>query len=157
METPAVPPEFVEFVALVYHEGRNASRLFRHNAASKKTFGELAGLPPDEATAWDRLIHLQQKAAAAASAAEAETVFKDGLGCSLADLSDLFSHDAWHRVPGYGGARWAAIAKSVTALEEAIDKNDAATTKRRIEEIAAMRHNTGTVRDKLAKLKAKHR
>ncbi len=157
MEAPAVPPEFVEFVALVYHEGRNAARLFRLNAASKKTFGEIAALPPDEGKAWDRLIALQQKAASAASAADAEAAFKESLGCSLSELESLFKHEAWHRVPGYGGPRWAAIAKSVIALGEAIDKNDSVATSNLISEIPAMRHNAGTAKDKLAKLKATHR
>ncbi len=157
METHAVPPEFVEFIALVYHEGRNVGRLFRLNAASKKTFGELAALPPESEKAWDRLIGLQKKAAAAASAAEAQAAFHESFGCSMADLVTLFGHEAWHRVPGYGGPRWAAIAKSVAALAEAIEKKDEAEVSRQIGEILAMRHNTGTVRDKLAKLKALHR
>jgi hypothetical protein len=156
MEDKSVNPEFVEFVALVYHEGRNVKSLFRHNAASKKTFGQLADLPPDPGPAWDRLIAVQQKAAGAASAAEAENVFKEDLGCSVTDLATMFGHAAWHRVPGYGGARWAAIANSVIDLGASIDKKDAATAKM-IEEIRLMHHNTGTVKDKLAKLKATRR
>src|SRR5215472_9467627 len=124
MESAVVPPEFVELVALVYHEGRNVKSLFRHNAASKKTFGHLADLPPDPGPAWDRLIAVQQKAASAASAAETENVFKEDLGCSLADLATIFGNTAWHRVPGAGGARWEAITKSVIDLGASIDKND---------------------------------
>ena len=157
METPPIPPEYVEFIALLYHEGRNVSRLFRHNAASKKTFTDLAGLPPDEAKAWDRLITLQQKAATATSAGAAQEVFKEPLGCSVTDLANLFASDGWHRVPTLGGARWAAIAKSVEALGDAIDRKDEAATARLVEEIRSMHHNTGTVKDKLAKLKAKRR
>ena len=157
METPPIPPEYVEFIALLYHEGRNVSRLFRHNAASKKTFTDLAGLPPDEAGAWDRLITLQQKAATATSAGAAQEVFKEPLGCSVTDLANLFGSDGWHRVPTFGGTRWAAIAKSVQALGDAIDQKDEATTAKLIEEIRSMHHHTGTVKDKLAKLKAKRR
>lgn len=157
MEAAVVPPEFVELVALVYHEGRNTKSLFRHNAASKKTFGRLADLPPDPGPAWDRLIALQQKAASAASATEAENAFKEDLGCSLADLAAIFGHPAWHRVPGAGGARWAAIAKSVIDLGASIEKKDEAATSKQIEEIRLMHHNTGTVKDKLAKLKATRR
>ena len=157
MESPVVPPEFVEFVALVYHEGRNVKQLFRHNAASKKTFGQLADLPPDPGPGWDRLIAVQQKAAGTASAAEAENVFKEELGCSLADLAAIFGHAAWHRVPGAGGARWAAIASSVIELGASIDKKDDAATAKLIEEIRLMHHNTGTVKDKLARLKATRR
>ena len=158
MEAPPIPPEYVEFVALLYHEGRNVSRLFRHNAASKKTFAGLAGLPPDEAQAWDRLITLQQKAATTTlSAAAAQEVFSEALGCSVTDLANLFGTDGWHRVPNLGGARWAAIAKSVEALADAIDKKDEPAAATLIEEIRLMHHNTGTVKDKLAKLKAKRR
>jgi hypothetical protein len=157
METPPIPPEYVEFIALLYHEGRNVSRLFRYNAASKKTFTDLAGLPPDEAKAWDRLITVQQKAAGAASVGAVQEVFKETFGCSVTDLANLFGSDGWHRVPNLGGARWAAIAKSVEALGEAIDHKDEAAAARLIEEIRLTHHNTGTVKDKLAKLKAKHR
>jgi hypothetical protein len=157
METSAVPPEFVEFVALVYHEGRNVSRLFRHNAASRKTFGTLANLPPDDGKAWDQLIAIQQKSAAAASVTEAEDVFKEDLGCSLQELAPMFESKEWHRVPGYGGPRWAAIAKSVIALAEAINKKDEGAASKLTAEIPAMRHNTGSVKDKLAKLKATRR
>jgi hypothetical protein len=157
METTPIPPEYVEFIALLYHEGRNVSRLFRHNAASKKTFADLAGLPPDEAKAWDRLITLQQRAATAASAGAAQEVFKETFGCSVSDLASLFGSDGWHRVPNFGGARWAAIAKSAEALGDAIDQKDEAATAKLIEEIRLMHHNTGTVKDKLAKLKAKRR
>ena len=157
MEDKLVNPDFVELVALVYHEGRNVKSLFRHNAASKKTFGHLADLPPDPGPAWDRLIAVQQKAASAASAAEAENVFKEDLGCSLADLAAIFDHAAWHRVPGAGGARWAAITKSVIDLGVSIDKKDEAATAKLIDEIRLMHHNTGSVKDKLAKLKATRR
>jgi hypothetical protein len=157
METPPIPPEYVEFIALLYHEGRNVSRLFRHNAASKKTFIDLAGLPPDEAKAWDRLITVQQKAATAASVGATQEVFKETFRCSLTDLANLFGSDGWHRVPNFGGARWAAIAKSVGELGDAIDRKDEAATAKLIEEIRSMHHNTGTVKDKLAKLKARRR
>jgi hypothetical protein len=157
METPPIPPEYVEFIALLYHEGRHVSRLFRHNAASKKTFGDLAGLPPDEAKAWDRLITLQQKAATAASVEAAQEVFEETFGCSVADLANLFASDGWHRVPTLGGARWAAIAKSVEALGNAIDQKDEPAATTLIEEIRFLHHNTGTVKDKLSKLKARRR
>jgi len=157
MEPPAIPPEYVEFIALLYHEGRNVSRLFRHNAASKKTFTDLTGLPPDEARAWDRLITVQQRAAATASVGAAQEVFKETFGCSVTDLANLFGSDGWHRVPNFGGARWAAIAKSVGDLGDAVDRKDEAATAKLIEEIRLMHHNTGTVKDKLAKLKAKRR
>ncbi len=157
METQTVLPEFVEFLALVYHEGRNASRLFRLNAASRKTFGTLAGLPPEDAAAWDRLIVLQHKAASSASASEAQTVFSEAMRCSLEDLRGLFGHNAWHRMPMYGGSRWAAIAESVAELGQAIDGKDDAAVRRLIDEIPRLRHNTGTVRDNLAKLKAARR
>jgi hypothetical protein len=45
-------PQFVELMALVYHEGRNVGRIFHLHAASTKTFGKLAELPPDDSKAW---------------------------------------------------------------------------------------------------------
>ena len=157
MEPAGIPPEYVEFVALAYHEGRNAARLFRLNAASKKVFGELASLPPDDAKAWDQLISAQQKAVAATSAADAAAEFKTSFGCSVEDLISLFDNKAWHRVPGHGGPHWAAIARSVEALGKAIDRKDESAIAKLLAEIPTMRHNTGTVKDRLAKLKAQHR
>jgi hypothetical protein len=45
----------------------------------------------------------------------------------------------------------------VGALGDAIDQKDEAATAKLIDEIRVMHHNTGTVKDKLAKLKAKRR
>lgn len=142
-------------MALVYHEGRNVSRIFHLNAASTKTFGKLAELSPDAAKAWEMLIPSQQRATETASAKDAEGLFQNDFGCSLLDIGKMFEHSAWKRFPQYGGARWAAVAKAVAELRDAIDaKNDAAAAKL-LAEIPAMRHNSGTVEHKLSRLKAR--
>ncbi|HVN28331.1 MAG TPA: hypothetical protein VMT64_07585 [Candidatus Binataceae bacterium] len=148
-------PQFVELMALVYHEGRNVSRIFHLNAASTRTFGKLAELPPDDAKAWELLIPAQQRAAGAASAKDAEAVLRDDFGCSLDEIGKMFEHQAWRRFPQYGGPRWAAIAKAVGALRDAIDAKDGAATARLIGEITALRHNTGSIEHKLSRLKAR--
>src|ERR1700735_3079971 len=106
-------PQFVELMALVYHEGRNVSRIFHLNAASTRTFGKLAELPPDDSKAWELLIPSQQRASEKESAKDAEAQLRDDFGCSLFDIGKMFEHSAWKRFPQYGGARWGAIAKSV--------------------------------------------
>jgi hypothetical protein len=148
-------PQFVELMALVYHEGRNVSRIFHLNAASTRTFGKLAELPPDDHKAWELLIPSQQRAAEATSAKEGEAVFRDDFGCSLLDIGKMFEHSAWRRFPQYGGARWAAIAKAVSDLRDAVDAKDEGAVTRLLAEIPSMRHNTGNVEHKLSRLKAR--
>jgi len=142
-------------MALVYHEGRNVSRILHLNAASTRTFGKLAELPPDDHKGWELLIPSQQRGAEAASAKDAEAVFRDDFGCSLLDIGKMFEHSAWRRFPQYGGARWAAIAKAVSDLRDAIDAKDDATASKLLAEIPSMRHNTGNVEHKLSRLKAR--
>jgi hypothetical protein len=155
MESSAALPQFVEFMALVYHEGRNVSRIFHLNAASKKTFGKLADLPPDEKQTWEKLIHLQQRASEAASAKEAEAMFREDFGPSLEELHAMFGNAAWKRFPQYGGPHWAAITKATIDLRDALDKKNDTAAEKLIAEIPAMRHNTGTVEHKLSRLKAR--
>lgn len=157
MELSIVLPQFVELMALVYHEGRNVSRLFHLNAASRKTFGQLAELPPEPKQAWDKLINVQQRAAEAESAKAAEAVMSESYGCSLDEVRAMFEHQAWKRLPMYGGARWAAIAKAVIELRDAIDAKDDAAAERLLKDIPAMRHNSGSVEHTLASLKARPR
>jgi hypothetical protein len=146
-------PQYVELLALAYHEARNVRQLFRHNAASKSTFGTLADhLGPDEHAAWKRLIPSQQRAAEAVTAKDAAAVFAESFGCTPEDIAAMFDSPGWKRAPGYGGPRWAAITRAVIALGALIDASDASAAAK-IEEILAMRHNTGGVREKLARLK----
>jgi hypothetical protein len=147
-------PNYVEFLALVYHEARNVRLLFRQNAVSRKTYEPLAEhLPPDRQEAWTRLIHVQQHVSEAETAATAADVFKSELGCAPDDLSSLFENPGWKRVPQYGGPRWAAIAKRAAELGVAIDRDDEAAAKELAAAIGAMRHNSGTVHETLARLK----
>jgi hypothetical protein len=148
-------PQFVELMALVYHEGRNVSRIFHLNAASTRTFGKLAELPPDDTKAWELLIPSQQRAAETSSAKDAEAVFRNDFGCSLLDIGKMFEHSAWRRFPQYGGARWAAVAKAVSDLRDAVDAKDDAAASKLLAEIPSMRHNTGNVEHKLSRLKAR--
>jgi hypothetical protein len=148
-------PQFVEMMALVYHEGRNVGRIFHLHAASTRTFGKLAELPPDDRKAWQMLIPSQQRATETASAKDAEALFREDFGCSLLDIGKMFEHTAWKRFPQYGGARWAAIANAVIELRDAIDAKNEAAAAKLLAEIPALRHNTGTVEHKLSRLKAR--
>lgn len=154
MEPKKELPSYIEFLALLYHEARNVRQLFRFNAVSKHTFGPLAEhLPPDRKEAWKRLITIQQRAAEVATAAAAAYIFKTDLGCSPDELSTLFANAAWKRTARYGGPLWAAISNEVAELGVAIDRDDEAASEKLVAEINAMRHNSGTVHDKLAGLK----
>jgi hypothetical protein len=150
-------PTYVEMVALVYHEARNVRQLLRRGGVSKAKFGALADhLPPDPQPAWERLIPLQTRAAETESAAAAANVFTEHFGCSVDDLATLFENSGWRHVPGCGGARWAAIATSVAGVGRLIDAADDSAADR-VGEIESMRHNSGSVREKLARLKARPR
>jgi hypothetical protein len=155
MELANSLPQFVEYMALVYHEGRNVSRIFHLHAASTKTFGALVELGPDANKAWEKLIYFQQRTIDATSAKEAEALFIDYFGTTLEDIQKMFEHIAWKRFPQYGGSRWASIGKAVIDLRDAIDKKDDASVEKLLGEIPTMRHNTGTVEHKLAQLKAR--
>jgi hypothetical protein len=147
-------PNYVEFLALAYHEARNVRQLFRQNAVSRKTYEPLAQhLPPDDQEAWKRLIAVQQGATEAESASAAADVFMSELGCSAADVSSLFENPGWKRIPQHGGQRWAAIAKRAAELGAAIDRDDETAAKEIAAAIESMRHNSGTVHEKLARLK----
>ncbi len=147
-------PNYVEFLALVYHEARNVRLLFRQNVVSRKTYEPLANhLPPESQQAWKRLIAVQQRASEAESAIAAAEVFKTDLGCSADDLATLFENPAWRRVPQTGGQRWAAIVKRVAELGDAIGRDDEAAAREIAGAIESMRHNSGTVHEKLARLK----
>ena len=157
MELANSLPLFVEYMALVYHEGRNVSRIFHLHAASTKTFGALGELGPDPNKAWEKLIHFQKQAIDATSAKAAEALFVEHFGPTLEDIQKMFEHTAWKRFPQYGGPRWASIAKAVIDLRDAIDKNDEKSVEKLLGEIPAMRHNTGTIDHKLGQLKARPR
>lgn len=155
METGNLLPQFVEFVALVYHEGRHVQRLFHFNAASKNTFGKLAELPTDDNAAWQKLIPIQQHLAAVEGGKQVRDGFAEEFGCSLDDLHGMFENPAWKRLPQFGGPRWALITKAVIDLGDAIDRKDDAAAESLLQNIPALRHNTGTVEHKLARLKAR--
>ena len=155
MELSKILPQYVELVALVYHEGSNVSRLFHLHAASVKTFRRVADLPPDPHQAWEKLIPLQQRLAAADKVGEVVDGFREDFGCSLDDLHTMFGNPAWKRAPQHGGPRWAAITKAVIDLGKAIEKSDDAAVERLLGEIPAMRHNTGSVEHSLQQLKAR--
>jgi hypothetical protein len=153
MDSKDALPQYIELLALTYHEARHVRQLFRHNAASTHKFGALSDhLGPDAKEAWTRLIPVQQRAADAAAARDADAIFAESFECAPADVAAMFASPAWKRTPMYGGAKWVAIARAVAELGALIDAGgDGAAAK--IDEIMAMRHNTGLVRDKLAQLK----
>jgi hypothetical protein len=153
MDSKEALPQYIELLALTYHEARHVRQLFRHNAASTHKFGALADhLGPDAKEAWKRLLPAQQRAAEAATAKDADATFTESFGCTPADVAAMFDSPAWKRIPMHGGARWAAIARAVAEFGALIDSgSDAAAAK--LEELMAMRHNSGLVRDELARLK----
>ena len=110
-------PQFVELMALVYHEGRNVSRIFHLNAASTRTFGKLAELPPDDSKAWEMLIPSQQRASEKDSAKDAEAQFRDVVTRTVADLGGfvLFDPGTHYQVELPGS--WPAVVDASSLLK----------------------------------------
>ncbi len=95
---------------------------------------------------------IREKAARARTLVDAAGVFEQTYGLSLEELHWLYQQPCWKHA-ALGGNRWGSISAAVRDLVAAM----AIETDRRIEEllksIPEMKHNTGTVEEKLRGLK----
>lgn len=144
---------FVSFVSLSYHEARNVRHLIRGGFLDSAQYELIRSLPTNRAAAWAELQDLRKRASQSTSASAASEVFASRFQLTLEDLVDLFSNLSWRDAP-YGGNQWREITQAVIALREALDSEDAASTRDLVESIPVMRHNTGRVGDKLRNLDA---
>lgn len=138
-----------DLIALVYHEARNVRHLIKAGFIDPAPFTHLVSLPVNRDEAWAALQDYRTAALNAKSDSEAAMVFERRFGVSLAELAAVYANDRW-RNSAYGGNAWFAITLKVADLLELGDEDAAAPTM--IEEIAAMRHNTGTIQEKLERL-----
>lgn len=150
-DTSQIVREFVDYVALLYHEARNVRHLIREGYLPPGRFTRLVGLPKNRSAAWEALQDLRTEAKQVDSASEAEAVFCRRLGVSLEDLVLLFQDRHW-RHSSRGGNRWADVATAVSKLRDAIERHDLAAASACVSEVALMHHNTGIVGEKLRRL-----
>lgn len=147
---------FAAFAALAYHEARNVRHLVQERVLDRAPYRQLIdGLPQERKNAWRQMQRIRRHAAAAATAACAEDVFRQSFGLSLAGVASLSQHPGWKdNAPGRGGNQWAAIAEAVIELRDAIDGGRDERVSELIQRIRRMQHNTGRVGEKLDSLDA---
>lgn len=150
-----VAPEiesFADFVTLAYHEARNVRHLVKEGRLDKAPYRLLIDiLPKDKTEAWKKMQPLRHQAFAAASAHEAEEVFRKAFGLSLEDLILLSESSHWSGTRR-GGNKWAEIDRAVVKLRDAIDHRDGKRTTELLCQLPTMSHNTGLLGEKLRKL-----
>jgi hypothetical protein len=138
---------------LTYHQARNVRFLIKGGHLEHGQFASFVSLPRNREEAWATLAVARRDAAASGTVSGAIRVFDARFEASLEHLSELYDHGAW-RHSSLGGNAWAAIARAVISLRDALEGRDAASAGELIAAITMMRHNTGHVGDKLRTLNA---
>lgn len=98
------------------------------------------------------MAKVRVKAMATQTPSSASYVFKREYGLSLKDLLELYLAPCW-RGSEYGGNKWAPICSKVCELIDALNSSDINLGAQLFEAIPRMEHNTGTVEQKLHRLK----
>lgn len=150
----SVLEKLVDFIGLVYHEARNV-RFPTDKAPVDNTakYERLTALARNRQKAWDQMATIRSKARRSATAEDAATVFLKHYGLGLEELCRLYENPGW-RHSRLGGNKWAAIAAKVREAVEVVDSGDETCIHHFFEELARMRHNTGTLGRKLKQLEA---
>jgi hypothetical protein len=145
--------EIVDLICLLYHEARNV----RHPINAKKILKEakyhrLLNLPRKRDQAWEHMATVRERALSLLKVDEIINVFKDEYAISLDELLTLFREPCW-KGSLYGGNRWAPICSKIIDLLKSIELEDNVDISILLKKIYQMEHNTGTVEQKLSKLK----
>ena len=98
--------------------------------------------------AWKKVQPLRHQAATAATADEAEQVFRGAFGLSLEDLVVLSENSHWSGTQR-GGNKWAEIDRALIDLRDGIDQRDEKRVAELLYHLPTMRHNTGYLAEKL--------
>lgn len=140
---------FATYVSMAFHEARNVRHLVKAGHLDSARYRLLiTGMPKNRREA---LKPLRREAANAASAREAESIFRSKFGLSLEDLASMSEDPHWSGTQT-GGNRWAQIDRALIELRTAIDQKEEEKTKELLERLPSMRHNTGSLGDKLKSL-----
>jgi hypothetical protein len=143
--------QYADFVALVYHEGRNVRHLEEEQLSIDSKFVALRGLAANRQEAWQQLRPLRLEAATTQSASQVELKFQQGFRLTLDELAVLYAHPGWKQT-AYGGNAWLPVAVKVRELGRVIDAGDEAGALHLADQVLEMSHNTGKAGDKLKSL-----
>ena len=144
---------YVGYLCLVYHEARNVRHLIKEGFLARESYEKLMSLPRNREDAWAAVQDLRTRAARSGSVTAASEVFAIQFGLGLDELVDLYEDSHW-RHSAFGGNRWSGITRSLIALRDALDEDNAVEVVDLIGRIPAMSHNTGQVLEKLRGLDA---
>lgn len=152
IENPDEFNVFCDSVALIYHESRNVRHLLREGLLSPEPWRFVVSLPMNRDDAWREIAPLRDKARQTLSVDGALNVFKGRFHASLIDLAEMFTNENWRHAKLYGGNAWAGITELAVQLAEALRSKDRDAVYRIATQLKEARHNTGSVREKIARL-----
>lgn len=141
----------VDYVALVYHEGRNVRHLLQAQAVAPEQWKYLVALPVNRNKAWEMLQGIRWEARKAETARAALVPFERRFKVTLEQLEVLYANPAW-RNAAYGGNAWKTITQLVRGLAAALEEDRLAEADGLLETLSRARHNTGAVTAKVRKL-----
>jgi hypothetical protein len=143
----------VEFICLLYHEARNVRHPIKAGKLPKEPkYFKLLTLPKNREKAWHHMSSLRNKAESFSKISEIRNLFQNEYGISIEELLILYQEPCW-KGSLYGGNKWAPICSQIIELLESIESGDNLKSLKLFEIIPKMKHNTGTVEEKLSKLK----
>ncbi len=146
---------YVDFLSLVYHEGRNVRYLAQGGYLDRSPYRRLIhDLPAERGEAWKTLQTFRKAAANKPSAKAAEEVFKIQFGITVEQLLALFENPNWRHAPMRGGNPWANITRAVIELRNALEQRDRKEASRLLHLIPLLPHSTGMLGEKLRTLDA---
>jgi hypothetical protein len=134
---------FADGLSLVYHEARHVRFLVKADYVPAGGWERLISLPKNRVEAWKQLQPIRQAARRKSTAREAATVFQKRFGPSLKNLDQLYENANWKHASAVGGHAWRNVTAMVSALGEAIDRQDQAGIDRASADLLQARHNTG--------------
>lgn len=142
----------IDLVCLVYHEARNVRHPIKKGLEKDSSkYARLISLPRNRIDAWNQMERVRNEALKGRSILRAIKIFENEYGVSLDDLVNLFYQPFW-KDSLYGGNKWGPICSEIAILViKAIQKkeNDIVAN---IMLIHSMRHNTGSVAEKIKEL-----
>jgi len=143
----------IDLVCMVYHEARNVRFPIRiQRVPDAARFANLMALPGPRPAAWQHMQSLRIKAAGVKPGTPVSAVFEGAYGLRVCDLAELFERPIWKN-SSTGGNAWGGIARKVQAALDAYAEDRQGECEVLVDKIVRMRHNTGTVAEKLCKLK----
>ncbi len=143
---------FCDVVALCYHESRNVRHLLRENLLEPEPWKFVVSLPNNRYDAWRALVPLLTKARQATSVNAALRVFEIRFHVSLDELEAMFADQNWRHARAYAGNAWQAIVRLVLQLADALRVIDTTLAVQLETKLKNVRHNTGSLQEKLAHL-----